>query len=160
MNKIAIYPGTFDPPTLGHLDLIQRGGKIVDHLIVGIGINSTKKPLFNTEERIDLLKNITSHLDNVEIQSFSGLLMEYASSQGATIIIRGLRAISDFEFELQLAMINRRLNKTIDTIFLMPDERYSYLNSTIVKEVARLKGDISSFVSPVVAEKLIAKFNS
>jgi pantetheine-phosphate adenylyltransferase len=160
MNKIAIYPGTFDPPTLGHLDLIQRGGKIVDHLIVGIGINSTKKPLFNTEERIDLLKNITSHLDNVEIQSFSGLLMDYASSQGATIIIRGLRAISDFEFELQLAMINRRLNKTIDTIFLMPDERYSYLNSTIVKEVARLKGDISSFVSPVVAEKLIAKFNS
>jgi pantetheine-phosphate adenylyltransferase len=160
MNKIAIYPGTFDPPTLGHLDLIQRGGKIVDHLIVGIGINSTKKPLFNTEERIDLLKNITSHLDNVEIQSFSGLLMDYASSLGATIIIRGLRAISDFEFELQLAMINRRLNKTIDTIFLMPDERYSYLNSTIVKEVARLKGDISSFVSPVVAEKLIAKFNS
>jgi pantetheine-phosphate adenylyltransferase len=160
MNKIAIYPGTFDPPTLGHLDLIQRGGKIVDHLIVGIGINSTKKPLFNTEERIELLKNITSHLDNVEIQSFSGLLMDYASSLGATIIIRGLRAISDFEFELQLAMINRRLNKTIDTIFLMPDERYSYLNSTIVKEVARLKGDISSFVSPVVAEKLIAKFNS
>lgn len=158
MKNIAIYPGTFDPPTNGHIDLILRAGSFSDLIIVGLGINSGKAPLFSLEERIDMLKELTRDIPNVEVRSFEGLLVDFAEEVGAKVIIRGLRAISDFEYELQLALMNRRINKKIDTIFLMPDERNSYLNSTIVKEVCRLGGDISSFVDPLVAKFLKKKY--
>lgn len=158
MKNIAIYPGTFDPPTNGHIDLITRGCSFSNQLIVAVGINASKEPLFSIEERLQMLRELTKHLGNVEIKTFSGLLVDFASEINATLIIRGFRAISDFEFELQLALMNRRINKNIDTIFLMPDERNSFLNSTIVKEVARLGGDISTFVDPLVARHLIEKY--
>lgn len=158
MKKIAVYPGTFDPVTNGHLDLIKRASYFVDELFVGIGVNASKATLFDLESRIKMLKTLTSEISNVEVVSFKGLLVDFADEVGAMVIIRGLRAVSDYEFELQLALMNRRLNSQVDTVFLMPDERYSYLNSTIVREVARLGGDVTSFVAPLVAEKLKEKF--
>jgi pantetheine-phosphate adenylyltransferase len=158
--NIAVYPGTFDPPTNGHLDLIERALAFCDRLIVSVGINSAKAPLFSTEERVAMLSQLTKEYAAVEVLSFRGLLVNFAAEVDATLIIRGLRAVSDFEFELQLAMMNRRLQKNIDTVFLMPDERNSYLNSTIVREVARLGGDVSSFVDPTVAQALKDKYSN
>ena len=160
MKKIAVYPGTFDPPTNGHVDLIDRGRTFSDLLVVGVGINASKAPLFSLEERVSMLNELTINMSNVKVQTFDGLLVDFAESVEAQVIIRGLRAISDFEFELQLALMNRRINKRIDTVFLMPDERNSYLNSTIVKEVSRLGGDVSSFIDPLVAELLAEKYKS
>ena len=157
-EKIAIYPGTFDPITLGHLDILQRASKLFDHVIITLAINSTKTPLFSKEERLDFIKDAVKNMPNVTVDSFEGMLIKFAEKMGASVVIRGLRAISDFEFEFQLALMNRKQNKDITTVFLMPNEKFTYLNSTIIREVAKFGGDVSSFITPYVAEKLKNKF--
>ena len=142
----AIYPGSFDPATYGHIDMIERSAKIVDELVVAVLRNSAKNPLFSVEERVSMLEEITEHLPNVYIRSFDGLLIDYAREVGASIIVRGLRAVTDFEYELQIAQTNRIVNSQIDTVFLTTSLEYAYLSSTIVKEVASYGGDISHFV--------------
>ncbi|HAZ91181.1 MAG TPA: pantetheine-phosphate adenylyltransferase [Eubacterium sp.] len=155
--RIAVYPGSFDPATLGHLDIITRASKLVDKLIVGVLNNNTKNPLFNVDERVGILKDITKDIDNVEVQAFSGLLVEFAKKNGANMVVRGLRAITDFEYEIQMAQTNRILDEGVDTIFLTTNIEYSYLSSSTVKEVAMFGGDISKFlpesVIPLVKEK-------
>ena len=151
--KTAIYPGSFDPVTLGHYDIIERSSKIFDKLIVGVLNNSAKSPLFSVEERVNMLKDVTSHFPNVEVQSFAGLLIDFVRSNDANVIVRGLRAITDFEYELQLAQMNRVIAPEIDTLFLTTNLKYAYLSSSMAKEVAMYGGDISSFLSPEIAEK-------
>ncbi len=155
--RIAVYPGSFDPATLGHLDIITRASKLVDKLIVGVLNNNTKNPLFNVDERVGILRDITKDIDNVEVQAFSGLLVEFAKKNGANMVVRGLRAITDFEYEIQMAQTNRILDEGVDTIFLTTNIEYSYLSSSTVKEVAMFGGDISKFlpesVIPLVKEK-------
>jgi len=156
-ERIAIYPGTFDPLTLGHLDIIERASKLFDKIIITIASNSRKQPLFSLAERIRFIKDATRDILNVSVKHFEGLLVDFAGTEDAVAIIRGLRAVSDFEYELQMALMNRRLNRDVTTVFLMPNEKYTYLNSTIVKEVARYGGNIENFVTPMVAEKLLEK---
>ena len=156
-NVLAIYPGSFDPVTNGHLDLIERGAKIFDRLVVGVLHNMEKDPLFTIEERAEMLREVARPWANVEIDVFSGLLVDYARLRGANVILRGIRAVSDYEYELQMAMMNRKLNKDVETVFMMPAEKYSYLSSSIVREVARLGGQITGLVPPVVEERLRAK---
>lgn len=158
--SIAIYPGSFDPVTKGHLDIIERAAKISDKLIVAVLMNSSKSPLFSVEERVNMLKEVTRHIDNVEIMSFSGLLVDFANQINASIIIRGLRAITDFEYELQMAQTNHILNEDIDTVFLTSNIDYSYLSSSTVKEIASLGGDVSKFVPEYVIDKICQKYNS
>ncbi len=153
-KKIAIYPGTFDPITLGHIDIINRGRKLFDQVIVTVAVNVSKKPLFTTEERIAMICEATDSMSNVYCEQFSGLLVDYALEKNACVILRGLRAISDFEYEFQMALMNQHLNDKITTVFLMPNENYTYLNSTIVKDVARFGGDIDKFVTKMVERKL------
>ena len=153
-GHIAIYPGSFDPITNGHLDLIERGSKLVDRLIVSILSNDTKLPLFSVEERMEMLSDVVGRFPNVEVDCFDGLLVDYAAGKGATVILRGVRAISDYEFELQMALMNRRLGPEIETIFLMAGEEYSYISSRLVKEVFRLGGNISGLVPPTVEARL------
>lgn len=157
--KIAIYPGSFDPMTYGHLDIIERSSKMVDKLYVSVLINSAKNPLFSIDERVSMIKEMTSHLDNVEVTAFDGLLVDYAKKMNASIIVRGLRAVTDFEYELQIAQTNRIVNPEVDTIFLTTSLEYSYLSSTIVKEVASYAGDISKFVPEKIAEAVYTKLN-
>ena len=154
----AIYPGSFDPVTNGHLDVIERGRKLFDQVIVAVANNDEKQPLFSLEERLALLRETAGRMDNVQIAEFSGLLVEFAQAKNAGAVIRGLRAVSDFEFEFQMALMNRKLDAAVETIFLMPKEEYTYLSSRIVKEIARLGGDISSFVPSGVAKALRTKF--
>ncbi len=154
----AIYPGSFDPVTFGHIDMIERSAKIVDELVVAILNNSAKNPLFSVEERVSMLKEITNHVPNVKIQFFDGLLIDYAKKIEATIIIRGLRAVTDFEYELQIAQTNRIVNSEIDTIFLTTSLEYAYLSSTIVKEVASYGGDISHFVPEQLIPQIYEKY--
>ena len=156
--KTAIYPGSFDPVTLGHYDIIERSSKIFDKLIVGVLNNSAKSPLFSVEERVNMLKDVTSHFPNVEVQSFAGLLIDFVRSNDANVIVRGLRAIPDFEYELQLAQMNRVIAPEIDTLFLTTNLKYAYLSSSMAKEVAMYGGDISSFLSPEIAEKVREKY--
>lgn len=156
--KTAIYPGSFDPVTLGHYDIIERSSKIFDKLIVGVLNNSAKSPLFSVEERVNMLKDVTSHFPNVEVQSFDGLLIDFVRSNDANVIVRGLRAITDFEYELQLAQMNRVIAPEIDTLFLTTNLKYAYLSSSMAKEVAMYGGDISSFLSPEIAEKVREKY--
>lgn len=156
--RLAIYPGTFDPVTNGHLDIIERGAQLFDRLTVAVTNNLSKNPVFTTQERMDMIRSVTAHLPNVEVDSFSGLLVDYAGSRGACALLRGLRAISDFEYEFQMALVNRKLSHGIVTVFLMAHEKYTYLNSTIVKEVAKLGGDVDSFIQPLVKERLRQKF--
>lgn len=156
--RLAIYPGTFDPITNGHLDIIERGAQLFDRLTVAVTNNLSKNPVFATQERMDMIRSVTAHLPNVEVDSFSGLLVDYAASRGACALLRGLRAISDFEYEFQMALVNRKLSHGIATVFLMAHEKYTYLNSTIVKEVAKLGGDVDSFIQPLVKERLREKF--
>ena len=156
--KTAIYPGSFDPVTLGHYDIIERSSKIFDKLIVGVLNNSAKSPLFSVEERVNMLKDVTSHFPNVEVQSFAGLLIDFVRSNDANVIVRGLRTITDFEYELQLAQMNRVIAPEIDTLFLTTNLKYAYLSSSMAKEVAMYGGDISSFLSPEIAEKVREKY--
>ena len=156
--KTAIYPGSFDPVTLGHYDIIERSSKIFDKLIVGVLNNSAKSPLFSVVERVNMLKDVTSHFPNVEVQSFAGLLIDFVRSNDANVIVRGLRAITDFEYELQLAQMNRVIAPEIDTLFLTTNLKYAYLSSSMAKEVAMYGGDISSFLSPEIAEKVREKY--
>ena len=158
--KTAIYPGTFDPITYGHMDVIERAAKIFDQIIVAVADDSGKKTLFTLKERIQLAAEIVNHNGKVKVDSFSGLLVEYALKKKATAIIRGLRAVTDFEYEMQMALMNRKLSDEIDTVFLMPSGRYTYLNSTIVREVAGLGGDVSKFVAPPVEKALKEKFKN
>jgi pantetheine-phosphate adenylyltransferase len=158
-KKIAIYPGTFDPITLGHIDIIQRGAKLFDKIIVTVAINLSKKPLFSIEERMDMIDDAVKEFENVTVEKFDGLLVNFASQKDASVILRGLRAVSDFEYEFQMALMNKHLQNDITTIFLMPNEKYTYLNSTIVKDVARFGGKFENFVTKYVAQKLINKFN-
>jgi pantetheine-phosphate adenylyltransferase len=156
--KIAIYPGTFDPITNGHVDIIERACTLFDKVVVTIARNSTKDPLFTEKERLDLIRQTVKSFKQIEVDSFEGLLVEYAKKKKATAVVRGLRAISDFEYELQMALMNRKLNPGVQTVFLMPNERYTYLNSTIVREIARLGGDVTDFVPLVVKQALDGKF--
>lgn len=158
MNIVAIYPGSFDPITNGHSDLVRRASKNFSKVIFAIGVNSKKQPLFSIEERIAMSRQVLAHIPNVEVHGFQDLMVDFAAEVGADIIIRGLRAVSDYEFELQLANTNRRLNKDIDTVFLTPSEEHSFVSSTLVKEVARYRGDVSSFCHPVVQQALSTKF--
>ena len=155
--RTGIYPGSFDPVTLGHFDIIERSSKIFDRLIVGVLQNSSKSPLFSTEERVNMLKEVTVSLTNVEVQSFEGLLIDFVRQNGAAIIVRGLRAITDFEYELQLAQTNRVIAPEVDTIFLTTNLKYSYLSSSIVKEIAEYDGDISEFLHPAIAARVREK---
>jgi pantetheine-phosphate adenylyltransferase len=152
MRRKAIYPGSFDPPTLGHLDVIERASKLFDDIIVAVGVNSGKTPLLTGEQRVEALRASTKHLPNVTVDSFTGLLVDYVLSTEALSIVRGLRATADFEYEFQMAMVNRRLASKIDTVFLMTKWEYSYLSSSIVREVATLGGDYSGMVPPPVAQ--------
>jgi len=153
-GHVAIYPGSFDPLTNGHLDLIERGAKLVDRLIVAILRNDSKQPLFTVEERMEMLSEVVDRFPNVEVDCFDGLLVDYAASKEATVILRGIRAISDYEFELQMALMNRRLRPEIETVFLMAGEAYSYISSRLVKEVFGLGANISGLVPPLVEARL------
>jgi pantetheine-phosphate adenylyltransferase len=150
----AIYPGTFDPLTYGHIDIIERASKVFDTIIVTVATNSRKTPSFSVEERLEMIQSATRNYTNVRCDRFHGLIADYAKSVGANVLIRGLRAVSDFEFEFQMALVNRKLSHELVTVFLMPGEKYTYLNSTIVKEIGALGGDISSFVPDAIAKKV------
>ena len=156
-NVLAIYPGSFDPVTNGHLDLIERGAKIFDRLVVSILRNLDKDPLFTIDERAVMLREVTRPWENVEIDVFSGLLVDYARLREANVILRGIRAVSDYEYELQMDMMNRKLNPNVETVFMMPAVKYSYLSSRLVREIAQLGGSITDLVPPVVEERLRAK---
>ena len=157
--RTAIYPGSFDPLTNGHLDVVQRAAKLFDRVIVAVAKNEGKNPLFTLPERVALVKKSVAHLPNVEAGSFDSLLVEYVVSRKAQAIVRGLRAVSDFEFEFQLALMNRKLNENIETIFMMPKDTYTFLSSRIVKEIARLGGEVGGFVPPQVQAALARKFS-
>ncbi|EAG9348137.1 pantetheine-phosphate adenylyltransferase [Listeria monocytogenes] len=157
-DKIAVIPGTFDPITNGHLDIIERAAKIFDVLYVSVLNNSSKKPLFTIEERMEMIRQVTDHLPNVQVESASGLTVDYAATRGATAIVRGLRAVSDFEYEMQIASMNRTLNADIETFFVMTNTKYSFLSSSMVKEVAQYQGDISELVPEIVNKAVQAKF--
>lgn len=157
--RIAIYPGTFDPITNGHLDLVKRASTLFDRVIVAVANNPQKQPLFDLVERRRLVQETVSEIRNVEVDTFEGLLVDYAKRKGACAAIRGLRAVSDFEYEFQMALMNRKLMPTLETVFLMPSEEYTYINSTIAKEVARLGGRVDCFLPAAVADALIEKFS-
>jgi len=154
----AIYPGSFDPVTNGHVDVVERARKLFDEVIVAVAHNEEKQPLFPLPERLDLLQQTVGKMENVRIAQFHGLLVDFAAAQEASAVIRGLRAVSDFEFEFQMALMNRKLESSVETIFLMPKEEYTYLSSRLVKEIARLGGDVSKFVPDLVAKALRKKF--
>jgi pantetheine-phosphate adenylyltransferase len=155
-QRIAVYAGTFDPPTLGHIDVLHRASRLFDKVIIAVAESSSKNTLFTVEERLSLI-SVSVDLPNIETDSFSGLLVDFAASRNACALIRGLRAISDFEYEFQMALTNQKLRGEIETVFLMPSEKYSYVSSTLVKEIARFGGDVSAFVSPGTEELLKKK---
>lgn len=157
MKRIAVYPGTFDPVTYGHIDLIKRALKVCDELILAVAHNPGKQPVFNVGERVIMLKQVTRNLSHVIVDDFSGLLVDYARKKKANMIIRGLRAISDFEYEFQMALTNRKLDDNIESIFMMPNEAYAYISSRIIKEIVRLGADVSCFVPKLVESKLRQK---
>lgn len=155
--KIAVYPGSFDPVTLGHLDIIERSASLVDELVVGVLINRAKTPLFSADERVNMLREVTQNISNVRVESFSGLSVDFAKECGASFIVRGLRAITDFEYELQMAQTNRVMAPEIDTLFLTTNLEYAYLSSTTVKEVGSYGGDISHFIPDVLIDRVLKK---
>ena len=155
--RIGVYPGSFDPPTLGHLNIIERESTLFDKVIVATMVNGSKKSAFTMEEKADFLRRMTQHLPNVEIDTFGGLLADYVAEKGACAIVKGLRAVSDFEYEFQMALANKKLNEGAETVFLMTDQNYLYLSSTIVRDIARHGGDISGFVSEEIREDIVKK---
>jgi len=157
MLKVAVYPGSFDPITNGHLDVIQRAAALFDQVIIGCAHNPEKSPMFTPEQRLELVRAATKHLPKVTVDVFQGLLVEYCRKKGATVVVRGLRAVSDFEFEFQMALMNRKLESKVETIFLMPKDEYTFISSRLVKEIATLGGDVSKFVPTAVQEALKRK---
>lgn len=157
MNHTAVYPGTFDPITLGHDDLIRRASRLFDRLIVAVADSSAKRPFFNRDERVEMAREVLSGVANVEVVGFSGLLMKFVQEHNARVVIRGLRAVSDFEYEFQLAGMNRGLYPDVETLFLTPGEQYMFVSATIVREISVLGGDVSKFVPPLVAKRMAAK---
>lgn len=158
MTTRVLYPGTFDPITNGHLDLIERAARMFDSIVVAVAESEKKKPLFSLEERVALVTEVTRHLDNVEVSGFNNLLAFHCQEQGANVLLRGLRAVSDFEYEFQLANMNRHLDSTIETVFLTPAEHLSFISSSLVREIASLKGDVTPFIPAQVSEALNQKF--
>jgi len=164
-RRIGVYPGTFDPITNGHSDIIRRALNVVDHLVIGVARNDAKGPLFSTDERVEIVRDEIAHLgepdaaDRVEVRPFASLLMSFAEESGASVIVRGLRAVSDFEYEFQMAGMNARLNPRIETVFLMASDRFQFISSRFVKEIGALGGDVSHFVSPRVTVRLLNRFN-
>ncbi|MCA1836844.1 MAG: pantetheine-phosphate adenylyltransferase [Actinobacteria bacterium] len=158
MTRIAVYPGSFDPPTKGHEDLVRRSLALADRLIVAVAVNALKQPLFSVEERLDMLRAAIGDDSRVSFQSFDGLLAEFAKRVGASVIVRGLRAVSDFEYEFQMALMNRQLHPSLETVFLVPAVDLTYLSSSLVREVAKFGGDVSPLVHPVVAKALARRF--
>ncbi len=156
--RTAVYPGSFDPITNGHLDIVERSAEMFDNLVIAVFINPNKKPLFTVEERVDLIREVTRHLPNVQVDSFEGLLSDYARQRSAKVIIRGLRAVSDFEYEFQMALMNKKLNPNVETIFMSSSSKNIYISSTIIKEVSSLGGSISGLVPRVVENRLMEKF--
>jgi len=159
MNKV-VYPGTFDPITNGHMDLVERASRMFDHIIVAVADNPKKKPLLELEERVNLANQVLGHLDNVEVTGFSSLLADFVAQHDINIILRGLRAVSDFEYEFQLANMNRVLAPSVESLFLTPAEKYSYISSTLVREISALHGDVSNFVHPAVSDALNKRIQS
>ena len=159
MNTTAVYAGTFDPVTLGHMDLIERSAEIFEHLVLAVAVDTTKKTLFSIDERVEMISHVTAGMENVEVDRFEGLLVSYVRASRARVMIRGLRAYSDFEYEFQMALTNRKLDPEIETLFMMPKEIHSYVSSSTVREVARLGGDTAEFVPEYVQECLARKFN-
>ena len=160
MTVKALYPGTFDPPTNGHVDLITRGSKLFDHLTVAVLVNPVKNPLFSVEERVEMLKEVTGSIEIVSIATFNGLMVEFARQQGVSAVLRGIRAISDYEYEFQMALMNRRLAPEVETVFLQPAGRYSFISSRMLKEVFSLGGDVTGLVPPNVLKRLRARINN
>ena len=158
MNKTVICPGSFDPVTLGHLDVITRASKLFDRVIVGVLVNSSKKPIFSIDERIELLKEVTEHLDNVEIVGFNGLLAQYCEDHGVDAIVKGLRAVTDFEYEFQMALLNKALNPEYETMFMITNTKYSYISSSMVKELAGFHGDLTGLVPCEIIETIEEKY--
>lgn len=158
--KTAVYPGSFDPITLGHIDIINRASKIFDELIVAVLMNSAKIPLFDTNERVDMIEKSVCDFKNVKVETFDGLLVDFMRKKNTSIVVRGLRAVTDYEYEIQLAQTNRALDNNIDTIFFTTDVKYSYLSSSVVKNIAEYNGDIDKFVTNYVKEKILKKYNS
>ena len=157
MSTLAVYPGTFDPLTNGHVDIIERGARLFDRIIVALLVNAEKSPLFSVEERLDIARTVFRNLPNVEVDTFDGLLVDYVERRQAQVIVRGLRAVSDFEYEFQMALMNRRLNGKIETVFMMPAEQYSYISSRLIKEVFSLGGRVHGLVPDTVEERLRQK---
>ena len=155
--RIGIYPGSFDPVTLGHLDIIERASRLVDKLIIGVLVNGAKLPMFTTEERVELIKKVTKDMPNVVVEANDGLLVDFATAKKADVIIRGLRAVTDFEYELQIAQTNHKLNPKVDTVFLTTSVEYSYVSSSIVREIASYGGDISQFVPECIVDEIYKK---
>jgi len=155
----VIYPGTFDPITNGHTDLVERAARMFDQVVVAVAESPNKKPLFDLEQRCELAREVLSHIPNVEVKGFNTLLAHFVKEQNAQVLLRGLRAVSDFEYEFQLANMNRSLAPDVETVFLTPDERHSYISSTLIREIARLDGDVKKFVHPAVEKQLLKKFN-
>lgn len=156
--RIAVYPGSFDPVTNGHLDIIERASKLYDKLIIGVLDNSSKNPVFTVDERANMIEKVTRHLDNVEVDTFSGLLVDFASLKNAQVIVKGLRTVADFEYEFQMALLNKALNSQYETMFMMTDTKYSYISSSMVKEVAKFKGDLTGFVPQNIISEIKKKF--
>lgn len=156
--RIAVYPGSFDPVTNGHIDIIERSSKVYDKVIVGVLDNVNKNPLFSVTERVDMLKTVTCNIKNVEVDSFSGLLVDFARLKGATVIVKGLRTVADFEYEFQMALLNKALNPEYETMFMMTDTKYSYISSSMVKELAGYNGNLTGIVPPEIEEKIKQKY--